>query len=376
MIISRRNNNIFAKWWWSVDKYMLSAFLLLIVLGVFLSFSASPSISLIYNFEKYHYVIWHILFAVTSLGIIFMFSTMNLRIIRRTGVVFYVIAWALTVTTLLVDDGSHGAARWVRIFGISLQPSEFMKPFFVITTAWFLDIYLRTKEKIWWIFVIVSLFATIGILLKQPDFGMSVLITLVWCGQLILAGIPIWLLLLLGSILGLIGVAAFFLFEHVHYRIVSMFASDGELGYQIKNSLKAFQNGGIFGKGAGEGIVRSHIPDAHTDFVFAVAGEEYGMFFCMFLIGIFAFIVIRGLLIAAKEHNTFLVLCLAGLICIFGLQGIVNICSTLHLGPTKGMTLPFISYGGSSTWASAIVAGIILAVTRKNISAEDKDEYY
>jgi cell division protein FtsW len=161
----------------------------------------------------------------------------------------------------------------------------------------------------------------------------------------------------LGGVLLCLVTAAFFIFDHVHYRIVSLFASDGELGYQIKHSLMAFQNGGVFGKGPGEGIVRSYIPDAHTDFVFAVAGEEYGLIFCLLLVAVLAFIVLRALMVAAKEDNTFLILSLVGLICIFGFQGIVNICSTIHLGPTKGMTLPFISYGGSSTWASAMGMG-------------------
>ena len=374
MIISRRNNNIFAKWWWSVDKYLLSAVLLLMVLGVFLSFSASPAVSVRQNYESYHYVIWHIFFSFTSLFIMFAFSVLNLKMIRRTSIVLFVGAMAFTVATLFVDDGNKGAARWIRIFGISLQPSEFLKPLFAVLTAWFLDIYLKTKDKIWWWFIGGSLALTVAVLLKQPDLGMTIVIFAVWMCQLILAGIPIWLLFVLGSVLVGIGIAAFFIFDHVHYRIVSMFASDGKLGYQVEHSLMAFQNGGAFGKGAGEGIVRSHIPDAHTDFVFAVAGEEYGMIFCMFLVGIMAFVVVRALLIAAKEKNTFLILSLVGLICIFGLQGIVNICSTLHLGPTKGMTLPFISYGGSSTWASAMGMGMILAITRKNISAEDKDE--
>jgi len=374
MIISRSDNSIFARWWWSIDKYLLSSVFLLVLLGIFLSFSASPAVSVNQGYDSYHYVIWHILFSVSSLGVMFAFSLLNLKMIRRVGVVFYIGAMLFTIATLFVDDGNKGASRWIRIFGISLQPSEFVKPLFAVLTAWLLDIYLKTKDKTLWLCIGFTLAVTVFTLLKQPDLGMTIVIFLVWMCQLILSGIPLWLLFLLGGALIGIGVLAFFIFDHVHYRIVALFASDGELGYQVKHSLMAFQNGGVFGKGAGEGIVRSHIPDAHTDFVFAVAGEEYGMLFCMLLVGILAFIVIRSLLIASKEKNTFLILSLVGLICIFGLQGIVNICSTLHLGPTKGMTLPFISYGGSSTWASAMGMGMILAITRKNVSAEDKDE--
>ena len=374
MIFSRSNRSIFAKWWWTVDKPLVGAVLVLITLGIFLSFSASPAVSELQGYKSYHYVIWHMIFSVSSLAIMFVFSTFNLKMIRRISVILFIFALIATFCTLFSDSANKGAARWIRIFGISVQPSEFVKPLFAVVTAWLLDIFLKTKEKPIGFIIALTWGLTIALLLKQPDFGMTVVVCAVWFCQLFLAGFPIWLMFVLGGIFLLIGVGAFFAFEHVHNRIVSLFASDGELGYQIKNSLMAFQNGGIFGKGPGEGIVRSHIPDAHTDFVFAVAGEEYGLIFCLMLVALLAFIVIRALMIAAREDNRFLIISLVGLICIFGLQGIVNIASAIHLGPTKGMTMPFVSYGGSSTWASAMGMGMILAITRKNVSAEDKDE--
>ena len=175
--------------------------------------------------------------------------------------------------------------------------------------------------------------------------------------------------------LGIVGgVAAYFVFPHVQVRVDQFLASENNLGYQIKKSLEAFESGGFFGRGPGEGVVKMNIPDAHTDFIFAVAAEEYGMLLCLFIVGIYAAIVIRTMIISAKDNNLFIILSACALAASFGLQAIINMASSLHLMPTKGMTLPFISYGGSSLLATAFGMGMLLAITRKNVNAEDKDE--
>ena len=188
-----------------------------------------------------------------------------------------------------------------------------------------------------------------------------------------MAGLP----LLLVAVLGLLAVAgavgAYFTFDHVHNRVQQFLASGNDLGYQVKKSLDAFSSGNLLGRGPGEGVVKLNLPDAHTDFIFAVAGEEFGVWLCLIIVAIFAVIVIRSLLLSLKDNNLFIVYASAGLAASFGLQGIINMASTLHLMPTKGMTLPFISYGGSSLFASAIGIGMLLAITRRNSSAEDKD---
>lgn len=374
MFFSRNNRSILAKWWWTVDKPLLSAVILLIVLGVFLSFSASPAVAVRIGYGAYHFVVYHIVYAISSLAIILVVSSFNLRWIRRMAVVLYLVAVILTIWALFAGVENKGASRWIRIFGLSLQPTEFLKPLFAVFTAWLLDGYLRTKEKGLLVLLAFSAALTLLLVFRQPDVGMTMVLAFVLCGQLFLAGLPMKFVVGLGGAVATSAVFAYLTYSHVRYRVSQMFASKGELGYQIKNSLKAFQNGGIFGKGPGEGVVRSTIPDAHTDFVFAVAGEEYGLFFCLFIVALLGFIVIRALLTTMKEKNMFLILSLAGLVCIFGIQGIVNMCSTIHLGPTKGMTLPFISYGGSSLWGSALGMGMILAITRKNVAAEDEDE--
>ena len=215
---------------------------------------------------------------------------------------------------------------------------------------------------------------TILLLLSQPDVGMSIVVTLIWGFQFFLSGLSIVLvsLMALGGIILL--VIAYFSFSHVHARVEQFLASGGELSYQVRKSLEAFQNGSIFGRGPGEGVVKMNIPDAHTDFIFAVAGEEFGLFLCLIIICIYAAIVIRAMIISMKDNNLFIILSASALSASFGLQAIINMASTRHLMPTKGMTLPFISYGGSSLLASAIGIGMLLAITRKNVNAEDKDE--
>ena len=208
----------------------------------------------------------------------------------------------------------------------------------------------------------------------QPDIGMTAVVTLVWGFQFYLSGMPLILIPIL-AVLGISGlVGIYFMFPHFQARFQQFFASGGELSFQVKKSLEAFQSGNLFGRGPGEGIVRSHIPDAHTDFIYAVAGEEYGVFLCLAIVAIYATIVIRSLLLSCKDNNLFIILSASGLAMSFGLQSIINMASTLHLIPTKGMTLPFISYGGSSIIATAIGMGMLLAITRKNIHAEDKDD--
>ena len=220
-----------------------------------------------------------------------------------------------------------------------------------------------------------GLFAlTAGMLLLQPDVGMTIVVSLIWGFQLFLAGLPIVLVAVLGLIAVAGAVGAYFTFDHVHDRVQQFLASGDNLGYQVRKSLEAFESGNLLGRGPGEGIVKLNLPDAHTDFIFAVAGEEFGIWLCIILVMLFGVIVIRSLWLSLKDNNLFIVYASAGLAASFGLQGIINMASTLHLMPTKGMTLPFISYGGSSLFASAVTIGMLLAITRKNSSAEDKDD--
>ncbi|MBE6451262.1 MAG: cell division protein FtsW [Alphaproteobacteria bacterium] len=371
--ISRLNKSRLANWWWTVDKVTLCIVFSIIFIGAFLVFSASPSVARTINVDDYHFIKRQMLFIGVALFVIIFLSMQNLKTIRRLAVVGYVGALVLTLATLFIGFETKGASRWINLFGVSLQPSEFIKPTFVIVSAWLLDGSKKFDEFPGGILSTALFIFTACVLLLQPDVGMTLVVLAIWGFQLFLAGLP---MVLVGGFILLVvlgGIGAYFTFDHVHSRVQAFLASGDNLPYQVEKSLKAFENGNLFGKGPGEGVVKLHLPDAHTDFIFAVAGEEFGVWLCAILVILFSIVVLRALILSLKDNNLFVVYASAGLAASFGLQGIINMASTLHLMPTKGMTLPFISYGGSSLLASAICIGMLLAITRKNSSAEDKD---
>ncbi len=370
---SRLSRSRMANWWWTVDKVTLSLTLVLIFIGVFLVFSASPSVARRIGFGDYHFIKRQLVFIIIALFIIFFLSLQRLKTIRRIAIIGYVITLVLMLLTLFSGYETKGASRWIRLFGFSLQPSEFIKPTFVVVSAWLLDGSKKFEDFPGGLLSASLFVLTAGMLLLQPDVGMTIIVSCIWGFQLFLAGLPIALVAVLGlvAIAGLIGV--YFTFEHVHNRIQQFLASGDNIGYQVRKSLEAFANGNLLGRGPGEGSVKLNLPDAHTDFIFSVAGEEFGIWLCLILIILFSIIVIRSLILSLKDNNLFIVYASAGLAASIGLQSITNMASSLHLMPTTGVTLPFISYGGSSLFASAITIGMLLAITRKNSSAEDKD---
>lgn len=374
LIFSHNNRSLVANWWWTVDKTLLACISILIVLGILLTFSASPAVATRIGFDSYHFIKRHLFFAPLAYMVMIALSMQKLKFIRRLSLVGYLAAIALVVCTFFFGEANKGAARWLMVFGFSLQPSEFVKPFFIVTAAWLFDGERRHPEFPGNLLSTALFLFTALLIVRQPDIGMTMVITAVWLFQFFLNGMP---LLLLG-VAGLIGmgavIAAYFAFPHFQIRIHQFLASGGELSYQVKKSLEAFQSGSLFGRGPGEGVVRSSIPDTHTDFIYAVAAEEYGVFLCLAIVALYLVIVIRSMIISCKDNNLFIILSASGLAASFGLQSIINMASTLHLMPTKGMTLPFISYGGSSIIATAVGMGMLLAITRKNVHAEDKDD--
>jgi cell division protein FtsW len=267
--------------------------------------------------------------------------------------------------TLFTGVEIKGATRWISVGPLSLQPSEFLKPCFAIFAAWMFSLQKTAPGIPGNAIAIVAFAAVIALLLKQPDLGMTAVVTATWAAQFFIAGLPFfWVFLMVGA--GVAGlVTAYFLLPHVTERVDQFFNPESGDTYQIDRALEAFQNGGLYGKGPGEGSVKLVLPDAHADFVFAVAGEEFGLIVCLVVVGLFAFIVLRALSRLLGEHNHFVMLAATGLVTSFGLQAIVNMASTLHLMPTKGMTLPFISYGGSSIVAIGLGVGMLLALTRR-----------
>lgn len=370
---SRRSHSIFSKWWWTVDKVILFLSLALLTIGIILNVTASPAVARTINVEDFWFVKKQVCYAIASLFVILVLSMLKLRAIRQISLIGFAAVCFLLVLTLFFGVETKGARRWMSLLGISVQASEFMKPIFIIVTAWLLDCGKKYDYFPGMIISILLYGVVAGLLLLQPDVGMTLLVTVVFGLQLFLAGLPLFVVVLgvLGGIAGL--VLFYFIYPHFHARVDQFLYGSSETSYQINKAMQAFQNGNLIGKGPGEGTVKLNIPDAHTDFVFAVAGEEYGLWLCLIIILLFAVIIIRTLRSSLKESNLFVMYAEVGLAASLGFQAFVNMASSLHIIPTKGMTLPFISYGGSSLLASAMEIGMLLAITKQNVASEDKD---
>jgi cell division protein FtsW len=370
---SRQSDNIFVKWWWTVDKVILLMALALLAIGIVLDLTASPAVARTIGVDDFWFVRKQVVYVVVSIAAILTLSMFKLKTIRRASLIGFVVIAGLMFLTLFFGFETKGARRWMSIGGFSLQASEFMKPIFIIVTAWLLDMG-KKYDYFPGMLISAGLFGIVALLLLlQPDLGMTMLFTAVFGLQLFLAGLPM-MLVVIAALAGIVLlISSYFIFPHVHARVDQFLYGSDETSYQINRAMEAFQNGNLVGKGPGEGTVKLHIPDAHTDFVFAVAGEEYGVWLCLIIILLFAVIIVRALRLALKESNLFVMYAEVGLAAALGIQAFVNMASSLHIIPTKGMTLPFISYGGSSLLGCAIEVGMLLAVTRKNTASEDKD---
>ncbi|MBP5698110.1 MAG: cell division protein FtsW [Alphaproteobacteria bacterium] len=374
MFFARHSKSKISNWWWTVDKVTFVLTLLLIFIGAMLVLSASPSAAHRDRLaDDFSFVKKQGVFIFLGLVLLIGISMQSLRTIRRIAILGFFCALAGIGLTYLFGDATKGASRWIKFAGFSLQPSEFVKPMFIVFTAWLLDV-RKSADDIPGMWIAIFLYAiTAAAVLAQPDLGMTVLITFAFGVQIFLAGIPLWLVGILIVFL-VVGVGcSYFLFAHVHDRIDRFLATENEIGSQIQKSMDAFANGNLLGRGPGEGVIKMSLPDVHTDFIFSLAGEEYGVWLTSIIVIIFMVIVTRLLVISMREGNLFQMYATAGLVASLGGQSLVNMCSSLQLMPAKGMTLPFISYGGSSMWASCISMGMLLAITRKNALSEDKD---
>jgi cell division protein FtsW len=374
-IFSRRDTSVIGRWWWTVDRWSLGAILFIIGLGVLLSFAASPPVANRLNLGTFFFVKRHLIMVPPALLIMFGISLLTPLHIRRLASFVYLTGVVMLIATLFYGIEIKGARRWLMLAGMSLQASEFIKPAFAVLAAWMLAEKYKDPEFPGLSVSMVLLVILMVLLLLQPDLGMTLVLISTWIGQLFVAGMPlIWMGIL--AALGIVCLCgAYFLFPHVAKRMDQFFdpsAGDPKQDlYQVTQSLKAFTQGGLFGRGPGEGIVKKNVPDAHADFVFAVAGEEFGLFLCLFIVALFAFVVLRSLMRAMQDSSLFVMMAASGLVIQFGLQAFVNMASALHLIPTKGMTMPFVSYGGSSLIALAIAMGMLLGLTRKRHGVVD-----
>lgn len=368
--ITRLDTSTVGRWWWTVDKWMLAAVTMLIVIGVMLNFAAGPPAAERIHASAFHFVRKQMVFLPLVVGVIFSISLLTPLWVRRFATIGFAVFGLLVLGTLIAGIEVNGARRWLA--GGSLQPSEFLKPFFVVVAAWMFSEH-RLREDFPGNLIAMGLWLLVAAtLLSQPDVGMTLVVSAVWAAQFFIAGLPmIWVILIV--VVGLSGiVGAYFVFPHVASRVDRFLDPSTGDTYQITQAMRAFQQGGLFGRGPGEGRVKEALPDAHTDFIFAVAGEEFGVFLCILIVALFAFVVLRALTKAMREENLFVLLAVGGLAVQFGLQAFINMASSLHMMPTKGITLPFISYGGSSLLALGVGMGMILALTRRRRDPEGR----
>jgi cell division protein FtsW len=372
--VSRADTSVVGRWWWTIDRWTLAALLALVGFGYVMMLAASPAVAeRIGASSRNMFFMRQIAYLGLATAVMVAVSMLSIREVRLLGWLGLGGSLLLVAATLVMGAEIKGARRWLSIPGLgSVQPSEFLKPCFAIVAAW-----LIAEGKInrrWGATLLaIGLFLGIAALLKgQPDIGMLLVITAVFFAQFFVAGLNLFVV----GFVGLLGIAgaglAYTLFPHVQSRVHRFLDPSSGDNYQVSVALEAFGHGGLLGRGPGEGRVKNVLPDAHADFVFAVAGEEFGLVVCLVILALFAFVVVRGLVRLMQETDLFVVLAATGLLTQFGLQAFVNMASSLHLIPTKGMTLPFVSYGGSSVLAIAMGMGMLLALTRRRLSRADE----
>lgn len=367
--LSRADTSLLGRWWWTVDRWTLLAIAALICFGYVMMLAASPAVAEQHNAARDIFILKQVVFLVFAGLLVVGVSLLSPRGVRRLALVGCAGALLFTALTLVIGTEIKGARRWIALAGMSLQPSEFLKPCFAVTAAWLISEGMREEtwaKRLAWPGLAVLVLGLIGVLLKsQPDMGMLAVIVGVFILQLFVNGLNLFLVGGLVGMAGAGGVGAYFALSHFRSRVDRFLDPSAGDNWQVLRAQEAFGAGGLLGRGPGEGHVKDHIPDAHADFVFAVAGEEFGLIVCALILAIFAFIVLRALVRVLHERDLFVVLAASGLAAGFGLQAFVNMASTLHLIPTKGMTLPFVSYGGSSALAVALGVGMLLALTRR-----------
>ena len=369
-MIARSRRFALTAWWRTVDKLMLAALLVVMLAGIVLSLAASPPVAARLGLDPFYFVNRHVLYLIPAVAVMLGTSLLSPRQIRRVALIVFAVSFAMVIGTLFFGAEIKGARRWLIIFGVNIQPSEFVKPAFVILTAWLFAESASKPDVPANAFAIVLLLATIMVLVAQPDFGQTTLIALVWGALFFMAGMRfIWVIGLTGVAAGgLIG--ATIMIPHVAARIKRFLDPASGDTFQVDTAVESFMRGGWFGRGPGEGTIKRVLPDSHADFVFAVAAEEFGIVLCLALVALFAFIVLRALTNAMRNTDPFSRFATAGLAILFGTQSAINMAVNLALIPAKGMTLPFISYGGSSIISLAYGTGMMLALMRERPNTE------
>ena len=368
---SRNDQSHVAQWFWTVDRGLLGAALALMALGVALSFASSPAAILADESitDPFHYSWRMMVFSGVGLSIMLTTSLMSPRGVRRIAVLALFGAIVVMMALPFIGDTVKGAARWVNFGPFSLQPSEFAKPGLIVFAAWMFA-EAQKGQGVPGVTIAFGFYAlTVWLLLIQPDIGQTLLITTTFMAVFFMAGVPFKWMAVLAS-LGMAGlVSLYFVFGHMRDRLSRFFSPETTDTHQIDSASEAIRAGGLLGRGIGEGVMKRRVPDLHTDFIYSVGAEEFGLILSLIMISLYAFIVIRGMRRAMKLTDPFEQTAAAGLFMLIGLQACINVAVNLNLIPTKGMTLPFISYGGSSMLAMGLTMGFALALTRRRPGA-------
>ncbi len=357
---------VVSRWWRTVDRWVLAAIIILFGMGLFLGMAASPPLAAKHNLGTFYFVGRQAFFGLLSLAVMIFVSMQEPQRIKRWAVIcFGLTLLALLLLPVFGTNFGKGAIRWYSLGFTSVQPSEFIKPVFVVFAAWLMsasnDIAGPPGKPLAFVLMVLI----VGILVNQPDFGQAVLVLASWAMMFFIAGAPKKLMIGVGALTSLAGMAAYTYSEHFASRINGFLSGEIDPTTQIGFATEAIQEGGFFGVGIGQGTIKWSLPDAHTDFIIAVAAEEFGLFLCLIIVALFLFITMRSLLLLRRERDPFMRLAGVGLAVLLGMQAFINLGVSVRLLPTKGMTLPFISYGGSSLLAIGVLFGMLLAITRR-----------
>ncbi len=372
----RSSDPILPRWWQTIDKWSLSSILLLFSIGILLGLAASPPLAAKNGFSDFHYVQRQALFGGIALVVMFVTSMMAPSLVRRLGVLGFLAAFvALVLLPVFGTDFGKGAVRWYSLGFAAVQPAEFLKPGFVIIAAWLMSASFEINGLPGKLYSFIIAITVVGFLVMQPDFGQAALVLFGWGVMYFVAGAPLFLLIGMAGLVVFAGSVAYNNSEHFARRIDGFLSTDIDPTTQMGYATNAIQEGGFFGVGVGEGQVKWSLPDAHTDFIVAVAAEEYGLILVLAIIALYVVVTVRSLLRLMRERDPFIRLAGTGLACMFGVQAMINIGVAVRLLPAKGMTLPFVSYGGSSLIAGGIAVGMLLSFTRTRPQGEVSDHF-
>jgi cell division protein FtsW len=364
MMFSRAEKTPLAEWWWSIDRELLGALIMLLACGMVLSFGASPAVAERIGLDEWYFVLRHAMFCLLAIPVMVVTSLLSQRQVRFAALAALVVMTILLWATLHFGTEVKGARRWISIVGWSVQPTEFVKPAFAVIGAWLFSEYMIHRNVPGRTLATVLMLGIVSALLLQPDLGQTALVMATWAVLLFFSGISWWVIIGLGGAAGGLLFGAYTLFPHFASRINSFINPEEGNTYQVDRALESLAEGGWFGRGPGESVANKLIPDAHADFVFSAAAGEFGILFCLGLVGLIGFIAIRAMIAAQRQTSLFARLAASTLAVQFAMQSGINLAVNLNLMPAKGMTLPFVSYGGTSMLAVAFGMGLMLALTR------------